>query len=1334
MSTRSPRHYYVINKWLALLCIVTLLFPPIAVSEHVYAKEQEEAPGQLQGQLKLSSDADITQYRVVVKSQDESMSYNDYWQWSNVEEPRTFHFAELKAGQYEISLYHNALRINVYDAHVEAGESTLIIFAPQGGDGVIQGQIQFDEDTLDHPFWMYMRSGELELTLDTEYTYNRYAIIGLNAGSYYLAARYQGVQQQRNYQQLLTSGILDVNYKFLSRPEAGGINLSGSLTTTIPGHRVESLYLVGQGGYTWLVQPDPSGQYSVNGLSAGIYRAVVYSYSPQLDYSVDHLTIEQEDTKFSYQFRGESEPGTGTVTGRISDLAGNVPEDVSLQYSLRLMNDDFTHRTDGWSISGMADGDGIYYLAGIDPGVYELDARTGNGSMYGTTAIVVAADETTERDLRIGSSGEAKTISGRVLDVDGSVAVGARITLYSYIRDEIGEVIHETRSSSYGYMLSPVFPGEYLVRAETEHSVYTKRVVLEPGGESIQLDLMNAPPTLSFTVEGKYRVGDVLSVVTSNYEDEDGDEADTPEFKWLTAETTQSTFYEVEGETDATYTIRPEDAGRAVVVYVTPKAKTGTLRGETRSSSPQRVADESQITIASKKVTESVPFDLDIASAIDYNGLPVTGKHTVKLWHGDKLLPEQTVELNSQGEGTLEAISVEDADTNLFAVQIVNATTKKPFELEVIRNTPPQGEVRIVSEQHAAPGVVLQAAFNYADPDGDPEGEHEYQWFRAEAGGLSFEPVAGATTARYEVVESDLGARFRVSVTPHAASGAPVGETVTSDPVMIGDYSSLKTVETEGEAVAGNPVSLWLSGVRSYGGQLLQGEHTVRLRLNPDLPAASYLATFDAGETIIGPIVFEQAGRQELELRVEGLTSYHPFAVEIAPAPQPYGLLSIEGEGTPGSELKANFEWVGKEQVQPVYQWQIGTGAGSEESLEFADIDGAASDSYVIQPKDAGHSIRVKARPLTSGGQPAGEDVYSDAIAVTDQSSLELIVQGKLTAGRPFQLLLEQAKGYNGTALAGKHTVLVYNGQTELGSFEVTFAEGAGWLSGLTIKQAGEYSLTIEVMGAVTPRSVTVHVTEAAAPVGSVAIAGDAHPGSLINAVVSYSANNEAPEGEHSYQWYRSADHDLYTRIDGATDRSYLVSSADEGYYLRVEAVLRTAEGTEGGPVTSEAVWVERVAVEPVVSGLTVIDTDARAGYLSGVIRWNGLADEEGITGYAVYFTDSRGVRIGDAIGETAKGSYHVAIHKLEVPATAAAIAVYAVRGSELANSGAQLDDFDQTSAQAVRNELRRYLFPQTNEVTISHIMKAIATKTDVTGDEVFDKEDARLILSLIDM
>jgi hypothetical protein len=174
-------------------------------------------------------------------------------------------------------------------------------------------------------------------------------------------------------------------------------------------------------------------------------------------------------------------------------------------------------------------------------------------------------------------------------------------------------------------------------------------------------------------------------------------------------------------------------------------------------------------------------------------------------------------------------------------------------------------------------------------------------------------------------------------------------------------------------------------------------------------------------------------------------------------------------------------------------------------------------------------------------------------------------------------------------------------------------------------------------------------------------------------------------------------------------------------------------DGTESEPIASEAVRIASGAT--LVTGLSFVDTDARAGYVSGVIRWNGLADESSITGYVAYFTNEAGQRIGEAIGHAARGAaQQVALSKLAIPSDAVNIAVYVKDSDGVTAAGTTVPVRDRSSVEEVRQELKSYLFPQVAEVKINHIMSAMSNKTDMNGDGVFDKEDARLILSLIGM
>ena len=95
-------------------------------------------------------------------------------------------------------------------------------------------------------------------------------------------------------------------------------------------------------------------------------------------------------------------------------------------------------------------------------------------------------------------------------------------------------------------------------------------------------------------------------------------------------------------------------------------------------------------------------------------------------------------------------------------------------------------------------------------------------------------------------------------------------------------------------------------------------------------------------------------------------------------------------------------------------------------------------------------------------------------------------------------------------------------------------------------------------------------------PISSITISGDTglQAGSQLTTAVVYKYATA------DYQWYRgeTADGDVWTAIDGATAKTYTVSDADKGYYLKVVA---TGTGDFSGvveAVTAESVYLERLS------------------------------------------------------------------------------------------------------------------------------------------------------------
>ncbi len=498
----------------------------------------------------------------------------------------------------------------------------------------------------------------------------------------------------------------------------------------------------------------------------------------------------------------------------------------------------------------------------------------------------------------------------------------------------------------------------------------------------------------------------------------------------------------------------------------------------------------------------------------------------------------------------------------------------------------------------------------------------------------------------------------------------------------------------------------------------------------------SFLVNFNAGEAVIPAITYQAAGEYFALLKVVDRVKLTGFSLIVAkPNQPPTGTVSIAGSATPGSRLAAVFEWQDEDGDEPgelEYQWQIG---GTLEHPEFDPIVGATSDSYQVAIRDVGKHIRVRVKPKAASGVPEGEYVYSKTVEIKDLSDIESIQPvNQPFAGKPFALILNGVKGYNGELLIGLYTVKVKNGDVELASQELAFAEGSAAIQEVVLQTPGEQTIIVEIVQAASPKTVIITVSKVIQPpTGSLSVLGNPVPGSSLMAQAVYSSDNEEPEGKHSYQWLRSVNGESFESIAAASTAEYNIQPEDAGYYIRAEVVFRTNDGVESKPVASTPVYITNA--NQVVTGVSFIDTDARAGIVSGVIRWNGIVDESGITGYTAYFADKDKQRIGNSLGTAAKGSgNHIALNKVQLPAGAVYIAVFVQTDSGTVSGGMHILAGDRSSIEEIKADLKKYLFPQVPEVRINHIMSAIQNKTDMNGDGVFDKEDARLILSLIGM
>jgi hypothetical protein len=134
-----------------------------------------------------------------------------------------------------------------------------------------------------------------------------------------------------------------------------------------------------------------------------------------------------------------------------------------------------------------------------------------------------------------------------------------------------------------------------------------------------------------------------------------------------------------------------------------------------------------------------------------------------------------------------------------------------------------------------------------------------------------------------------------------------------------------------------------------------------------------------------------------------------------------------------------------------------------------------------------------------------------------------------------------------------------------------------------------------------------------AAPVASnVQITGTTKPKSLLTASYNYTDNELDPEGASVYQWYTGSSSNGLTPlpISGATNKTYLLTESEVGYYIGFKVTPVATRGTLTGTPATTVTWVGMVVNDPpVVSGLSVSGTVKVGSILTAVYTYS---DNEG--------------------------------------------------------------------------------------------------------------------------
>ena len=95
-------------------------------------------------------------------------------------------------------------------------------------------------------------------------------------------------------------------------------------------------------------------------------------------------------------------------------------------------------------------------------------------------------------------------------------------------------------------------------------------------------------------------------------------------------------------------------------------------------------------------------------------------------------------------------------------------------------------------------GDIMSAGFDYQDAEGDAMGSTKYQWQRS-ADGIEFEDIENATANEYELGVADFNKYVRVQITPVSCAYPTDGEIIVSDAYLVEELTETKFGEIEYE-------------------------------------------------------------------------------------------------------------------------------------------------------------------------------------------------------------------------------------------------------------------------------------------------------------------------------------------------------------------------------------------------------------------------------------------------------------------------------------------------------------------------------------------------------
>ena len=285
----------------------------------------------------------------------------------------------------------------------------------------------------------------------------------------------------------------------------------------------------------------------------------------------------------------------------------------------------------------------------------------------------------------------------------------------------------------------------------------------------------NTSATGQPTISGTVQVGETLTAETSGIADEDGLTNVVFSYQWMADDTN------IQGATDATYTLAEDDEGKAIKVLVSFADDAGNM--ESRPSAPTYAvaAPPAQNSSATGAPTISGAAQVgetltaNVTGIADEDGLD-NAVYSYQWMADDTNIQDATgsnytLVSDDEGKTITVTVSFTDAEGNPETL-----TSDPTAEVAAKPNIQATGAPTISGTIQVGQTLTADVT-GIADEDGLNQVVFSYQWIRND--GNADEDIAGATGSSYTLTEDDEGTAITVTVSFTDAEGNP--ETLDSD-------------------------------------------------------------------------------------------------------------------------------------------------------------------------------------------------------------------------------------------------------------------------------------------------------------------------------------------------------------------------------------------------------------------------------------------------------------------------------------------------------------------------------------------------------------------------